>query len=94
MSISDDNEGLQYWVRWQVPVCALIIALPAVEAVKFIKKLKAEPLNHTDLWNPCWRNLNPLWVLVYRAFAFVCLSWVLYEVILLTKAYAFYFYTQ
>lgn len=94
MSTSDDYEGLAYWVRWQVPVCALIFTVPAVVAVKFIKKLKAEPLNHTDLWIPCWRNLNPLWLLVYRAFAFVCLAWVLYEVFATIGGYAFYFYTQ
>lgn len=94
MSISDDREGFGYWLRWQVPVCALVVVLPAVYAVKFVKKLKAEPLNYSDLWTPCWRNLNPVWLLYYRAFAFVCLAWMLYEMFAFAGAFAFFFYTQ
>ncbi|KAG7971141.1 hypothetical protein I3843_07G120900 [Carya illinoinensis] len=94
MSISDGDEGFSYWVRWQVPVCALVIGGPAFFAVKFVRKLKAEPLHYNDLWTPCWRNLNPLWLLIFRAFAFVCLAWVLYEIVSVAGAFAFYFYTQ
>lgn len=94
MSISDSDEGFRYWVRWQVPVCALIIGGPAFLAVRFVRNLKAEPLNYNDLWTPCWRNLNPLWLLIFRAFAFVCLAWVLYEIVSVAGAFAFYFYTQ
>ncbi|XP_023907506.2 uncharacterized protein LOC112019214 [Quercus suber] len=91
MSIWDDT---QYWVQWQVPVCAFIIAAPAVLALRFVKKLKAQPLNYADLWTPCWKNFSPVWLLYYRAFAFVCLAWMLYEMVAFAGAFCFFFYTQ
>ncbi|KAK4559492.1 hypothetical protein RGQ29_008634 [Quercus rubra] len=91
MSILDDT---QYWVQWQVPVCAFIVAAPAVLALRFVKKLKDQPLNYADLWTPCWKNFSPVWLLYYRAFAFVCLAWMLYEMVVFAGAFCFFFYTQ
>ncbi|KAF5931479.1 hypothetical protein HYC85_032352 [Camellia sinensis] len=65
-----EEVGLEYWVRWQVPVCALIFILPTVVAVRLLKRVQSQPLKSTDLWLPCWRNLNPLWLLFFRVFAF------------------------
>ncbi|XP_017969830.1 PREDICTED: uncharacterized protein LOC18613775 isoform X2 [Theobroma cacao] len=93
MSNSDD-EGLGYWFRWQVPVCAFIIVAPSVLASYVIKKVKTDPLFFDDFWKPQWRKLNPCWLLCYRAFAFVCLGRILYEIVALDGAFAFYFYTQ
>ena len=91
MSIWDDT---QYWVQWQVPVCAFIVAAPAVLALRFVKKLEAQPFNYADLWTPCWKNFSPVWLLYYRAFAFVCLAWMLYEMVVFAGAFCFFFYTQ
>ncbi|KAH7516932.1 hypothetical protein FEM48_Zijuj09G0008200 [Ziziphus jujuba var. spinosa] len=89
------SQGFGYWVRWQVPVCALIFIVPAVIALNFIRKGNAEPLKSSVLWKPCWRNLNPLWLLFYRAFACLCLAWTLYSMVSSHGAFVlYYFYTQ
>ncbi|XP_015891821.2 uncharacterized protein LOC107426215 isoform X1 [Ziziphus jujuba] len=89
------SQGFGYWVRWQVPVCALIFIVPAVIALNFIRKGNAEPLKSCVLWKPCWRNLNPLWLLFYRAFACLCLAWTLYSMVSSHGAFVlYYFYTQ
>ncbi|PON43203.1 Protein rolling stone [Parasponia andersonii] len=85
----------EYWVQWQVPVCALIFIMPAVIALKYVNKGKrGEALRSFDLWNCCWRHLNPLWLLFYRAFAFVCMAWMLCQMVAIDGPFAFYFYTQ
>lgn len=88
------NGGFGYWVRWQVPVCAVVFVIPAVVALKLIMKGNTEPLKFSLLWRSCWRDLNPLWLLFYRAFACLCLAWILYNMVTLHGAFAFYFYTQ
>ncbi|EXB44441.1 hypothetical protein L484_013859 [Morus notabilis] len=96
--MSKQQKGLEYWVQWQVPVCAAIIVIPAMVALNYIKNQNNKK-NHTvlrsfDLWNSCWRNLNPLWLLLYRAFSFLFLASLLYNMVAITGAFAFFFYTQ
>ncbi|KAL8150345.1 hypothetical protein V2J09_020153 [Rumex salicifolius] len=88
--------GLDYWWRWQVPVCALIISLPAIICGILIKKkLKTgDPLGNCCLWIPCWKGLNPRWLLAYRALVFSTMACLLYKMIALNGLFAFYFYTQ
>ncbi|KAK9202032.1 hypothetical protein WN944_017241 [Citrus x changshan-huyou] len=88
------KEGLAYWLRWQVPVCALIILVPTSLTSCLIKKAKAKPLFLDDLWTPCWRKINPVWLLIYRAFSFLCLAFMFEAAVALDGAFAFYFYTQ
>ena len=83
-------EGLGYWLRCQVPVCALIIVAPSVLASYVIKKVKTEPLFFGDFWKPQWRKHNPCRLLCYRAFAFICLARILYEIVALDGDFAFY----
>lgn len=91
---NSDKEGLAYWLRWQVPVCALIILVPTSLTLCLIMKAKAKPLFLDDLWTSCWRKLNPVWLLIYRAFAFLCLAFMLKAAVTFDGAFAFYFYTQ
>ncbi|XP_062084310.1 uncharacterized protein LOC133790626 [Humulus lupulus] len=92
------NQGFEYWVQWQVPVCALNFIIPAVVVLKYLRKEKKEDalsIRSIDfLWSCCWRHLNPIWLLIYRAFAFVCLASMLYQMVLIDGPFAFYFYTQ
>ncbi|KAK9266702.1 hypothetical protein L1049_007355 [Liquidambar formosana] len=89
-----EEVGFKYWLRWQVPVCALIFVVPAVVALRFNKRVTIEPLNSYDLWVPCWRKLHPRWLLFYRAFAFVSMASLLYQIVASEGLFAFYFYTQ
>ncbi|OVA16681.1 hypothetical protein BVC80_1543g123 [Macleaya cordata] len=89
-----ENEGFDYWLQWQVPVCALIIIIPAIVAVILIYKSKRAHLSVYDLWVPCWKELNPLWLLIYRALVFVIMFCLLSLDVALHGAYSFYFYTQ
>ncbi|KAF5177115.1 transmembrane protein [Thalictrum thalictroides] len=97
MVFSNDVEagsGLEYFLRWQVAVCALIIFLPTIGAFVLLSRLQKPHLNSSDLWLPCWRNLNPVWLLIYRALVVSCMSWLLYEVTILYGVPIFFFYTQ
>ncbi|KAH9625817.1 hypothetical protein KSS87_020471 [Heliosperma pusillum] len=83
-----------------VPVCGLIMIIPAAVALKLITNnqqqhhLDGDDVSMEDLWVPCWSNLNPKWLLVYRALAFVTMSYILYQMLLFAGLLAFYFYTQ
>ncbi|KAI4301567.1 hypothetical protein L6164_034832 [Bauhinia variegata] len=95
MSETEENEeGFGYWLRWQVPVCALILIATISTALFQITKAKVDPLSHNDLWIPRWRNLNPLWLLLYRALAFLCLARIHFDILALDGVFSFYFYTQ
>ncbi|XP_068660609.1 uncharacterized protein [Aristolochia californica] len=91
---TDDELGLQYWLRWQVPVCALIFVIPAIIAVVFVFREKRAPLSSVDLWMPCWRRLHPLWLLGYRAIVFFLMSFILLRMVVDRGIFEFYFYTQ
>lgn len=88
--------GFHYWWRWQVPLCALIISLPGIIcAILIKKKLKTgDPLENCCLWIPCWKGLNPRWLLLYRALAFFSMAWLLYQMVASDGLFSFYFYTQ
>ncbi|XP_057427172.1 uncharacterized protein LOC130720537 isoform X2 [Lotus japonicus] len=94
MSDSEEDEGFRYWFRWQVPICALMLLVSATTALMHITKTKPGPLSYNHLWIPSWRNLNPLWLLAYRALAFLCLVRIHFDSITLDGAFSFYFYTQ
>ncbi|KAK3034662.1 hypothetical protein RJ639_033617 [Escallonia herrerae] len=94
MESTGDSVGLEYWLRWQVPVCALLIVIPLIVSVVVIKRVDKEPLTSSDLWMPCWRNLSPLWLLFYRAFAFVAMDFVLHRTAAAFGPVVFFFYTQ
>ncbi|KAH6768927.1 hypothetical protein C2S51_014263 [Perilla frutescens var. frutescens] len=88
--------GVEYWLRWQVPVCALIIVIPTAVAASLLRKRSGagDPLKPVDLWAPCWRNLHPRWLLLYRAFAFVAMAYLLYQTVAAFGFFVFFFYTQ
>ncbi|KAM0948436.1 hypothetical protein DsansV1_C06g0059371 [Dioscorea sansibarensis] len=92
--MADRDESFGYWARWQVPVCALIIVLPAVVAVVLLSRWKRVALRSSALWLPCWRSVHPLWILMFRGFVALCMSWFLSRMVLLDGVFAFYFYTQ
>uniref|UniRef100_A0A1D1ZFH9 3-methyl-2-oxobutanoate hydroxymethyltransferase n=1 Tax=Anthurium amnicola TaxID=1678845 RepID=A0A1D1ZFH9_9ARAE len=88
------GEGAAYWLQWQIPVCALIFVLPAAVAAVVAYRLRGDRLGAADLWVPCWRGVQPGWLLGYRAAVLAVMSYVLYRTVLGHGAFAFYFYTQ
>ncbi|KAK9723692.1 hypothetical protein RND81_05G018300 [Saponaria officinalis] len=92
----DVGVGLDYWLKWHVPVCGLIMIIPALVALKLINSSSSSSSSSSlnDLWVPCWRNLSPRWLLLYRASAFVTMAFLLYQMVLFAGLFAFYFYTQ
>ncbi|KAK6118144.1 hypothetical protein DH2020_048128 [Rehmannia glutinosa] len=76
--------GVEYWLQWQVLVCALIFILPTAIAIRFLRKRgddRKDELKPSDLWAPCWKNLHPRWLLFYRAFAFAAMAFLLYQTV-------------
>ncbi|CAO2818206.1 unnamed protein product [Amaranthus hypochondriacus] len=89
--------GLDYWMKWQVPVCAFIIVVPACVSIYLIKNKTRIPeaQNSSELlWVPSWRKLSPKCLLFYRALAFLIMAFLLFQMILFSGLFAFYFYTQ
>lgn len=90
--------GLDYWLQWQVPVCALIFTIPSIISLNLVIKERRRDdqqlLKSSDLWLPCWRNLHPLWLLLYRAFAFSSMVYLLYQTVESFGSFVFFFYTQ
>lgn len=89
-------DGASYWLRWQVFVCAALIALPAAVVAALLPRLRrtAAPLRATDLWVPCWARLHPGWLLGYRAFALAAAAALLVRLLVAHGLAVFYFYTQ
>ncbi|KAM7495767.1 hypothetical protein LguiA_020181 [Lonicera macranthoides] len=88
-----ETVGIEYWLKWQVAVCALIFIIPSVVSLILITRSQ-RLINSTNLWLPCWTNLNPLWLLLYRAFALLSMAFLLYQTVLAFGFFVFYFYTQ
>lgn len=90
--------SLDYWLQWQVLVCAVIFIVPTAIALRLMinrRRRETEPIiKSTDLWVPCWRNLHPLWLLCYRASAFVAMAFLLYQTVANLGFFVFIFYTQ
>ncbi|KAL0459814.1 UNVERIFIED_CONTAM: hypothetical protein Slati_0608600 [Sesamum latifolium] len=89
--------GLEYWLQWQVLVCALILLLTTAVTVLLLRKRgsgKGGSLKPADLWTPCWRNFHPRWLLFYRAFAFIAMAYLLYQTVAAFGFFVFFFYTQ
>ncbi|KAK7356274.1 hypothetical protein VNO80_15542 [Phaseolus coccineus] len=82
--------GYRYWLRCHVPFCALILILSVIASSMHIVKAKAQPLYHNHLWIPC----TPLWLLLHRAFAFLCFARIHFDIIALDGPFSFYFHPQ
>ncbi|KAG9459896.1 hypothetical protein H6P81_004404 [Aristolochia fimbriata] len=91
---ADDEIGLQYWLRWQVPLCALIFIVPAIVAVAFVLRERRVPMSSDGLWMPCWKRLHPFWLLGYRLLVFFLMSYILVRMVAVRGIFEFYFYTQ
>lgn len=87
--------GLEYWLQWQVLVCALILILPTTMAIIFLLRNRStHPLKPADLWATCWTNLHPRFLLFYRAFAFAAMAFLLFQTVSAFGFFVFFFYTQ
>ncbi|CAN4113604.1 unnamed protein product [Withania somnifera] len=86
--------SLDYWLQWQVLVCAVIFIIPAAIALRLIINNRERETKSADLWVPCWRNLHPICLLCFRAFAFVAMSFLLYQTVANLGFFVFLFYTQ
>ncbi|XP_063939675.1 uncharacterized protein LOC108222523 isoform X2 [Daucus carota subsp. sativus] len=92
-----DAVGLDYWLQWQVLVCALIIIIPLGISLKITIRSSGnghQQLKSCDLWLPCWKNLHPKWLLLYRVIAFCSMAFLLYQTVASFGLFVFYFYTQ
>ncbi|CAN6453159.1 unnamed protein product [Victoria cruziana] len=93
----------QYWIQWQVFLCAEWILLALVIASVMILKhdvpnnsiQKADASRYADeLWKPCLREIHPAILLLYRVVAFCLMVAVLVADIILEGSDMFYYYTQ
>ncbi|KZV57596.1 hypothetical protein F511_03056 [Dorcoceras hygrometricum] len=87
--------GSEYWLQWQVLLCALILILPATMAVNFLLRSRSPlSLKPADFWATCWTNIHPRFLLFYRAFAFAVMAFLLFQIVAAFGFFVFFFYTQ
>ncbi|XP_042390830.1 uncharacterized protein LOC121982038 isoform X3 [Zingiber officinale] len=94
MAVGEAEQGLAYWLRWQVAVCLVVLAVPAAVSVSVISSGRADPLRSSDLWLSCWKKASRFWLLGFRVVSLSILCFLLWQVLLLDRVFAFYFYTQ
>ncbi|XP_042395558.1 uncharacterized protein LOC121985908 isoform X2 [Zingiber officinale] len=94
MAVGEAEQGLAYWLRWQVAVCLVVLAVPAAVSVSVISSGRADPLRSSDLWLSCWKKASRFWLLGFRVVSLSILCFLLWQVLLLDGVFAFYFYTQ
>ncbi|KAH7678584.1 hypothetical protein IHE45_06G006000 [Dioscorea alata] len=82
-----------FWDKWNAASIGALVISPVPLLVLII--LERAALRWSALWLPCWRSMHPLWILVFRSCAALCMSWFLYSrMVLLDGIFAFYYYTQ
>ena len=92
-----DAVGLDYWLQWQVLVCALIIIIPLGISLKITIRSSGnvhQQLKSCDLWLPCWKNLHPKWLLLYRVIAFCFMALLLCQTVVSFGPFICFYYTQ
>ncbi|XP_031501194.1 uncharacterized protein LOC116264889 [Nymphaea colorata] len=105
-----ETTNLQYWMQWQVFLCAewilLALFLASLMILKFdvsnkVRRQGEDPTQQADAswyadesWKPCLREIHPAILLLYRVVAFCLMVTVLVADITLEGSDMFYFYTQ
>lgn len=88
-----DGTTLAYWVQWQFPVCATIVAIPAAASIFVISRTKHSPPSLLSLSVPCWKRMAPVWLLVYRALVLILLVYLTYQLLIVRGVSALFFYS-
>jgi hypothetical protein len=71
------TDTAQYWLNWRFLLCALSVLCPMLAAAILIWKHEgptgqaaAGVVFSDDSWRPCFKHMNPAWLLAYRALSF------------------------
>ncbi|EPS73219.1 hypothetical protein M569_01536 [Genlisea aurea] len=86
--------SLDYWLKPQVLISALIFSIPAAVAVSLLLSKRSSTVRSSDLSTTCWKDLHPRWLLLYRALAFLAMAVLLYQITSSFGLTVFFFYTQ
>lgn len=103
-----DTTNFEYWMHWQVLLCAIWILLAMFLASVLILKYDAsyklrgqeadsdrdDCLYADESWRPCLKEIRPASLLIFRVVAFCLMASLLSMNIILDGADMFYFYTQ
>ncbi|KAJ1687423.1 hypothetical protein LUZ63_018813 [Rhynchospora breviuscula] len=75
--MSTDTNTLQYWINWRFLLCVVWVLCPMVAAAVLICKYEGPShgpgvgvVYSDESWRPCFKHLNPAWLLVYRLLSF------------------------
>ncbi|XP_031475374.1 uncharacterized protein LOC116247836 isoform X2 [Nymphaea colorata] len=105
-----NTTNFEYWMHWQVFLCAIWILLAMFVASVLILKYDAsyklrgreadsdgqmdDCLYADESWRPCLKEIHPASLLIFRVVAFCLMASLLSINIILDGADMFYFYTQ
>ncbi|KAJ3702382.1 hypothetical protein LUZ61_006087 [Rhynchospora tenuis] len=72
-----DTNTLQYWINWRFLLCTVWVICPMVAAAILIRKYEGPSrgpgvgvVYSDEAWRPCFKHLNPAWLLAYRLLSF------------------------
>lgn len=105
-----DSNTLNFWLNWRVGLCGLWLLIAFVVSSILIRKYEGSKKSEADsnqdgkkavgflyedeAWITCLKQINPIWLLVYRLIAFLLLLVLLILNIVIDGFGIFYFYTQ
>ncbi|KAJ4750281.1 transmembrane protein [Rhynchospora pubera] len=83
--MSTDTNTLQYWINWRFLLCTVWVLCPMVAAAILIRKYEGPShgpgvgvVYSDESWRPCFKHLNPAWLLAYRLLSFFFLLFLLF----------------
>ncbi|KAL3624262.1 hypothetical protein CASFOL_033078 [Castilleja foliolosa] len=96
-----DPTKLSYWLNWSVFLCALWVLTPVVVASYLIWKYEHSDnldsggtANYSISWKPCLKQIHPVFLMVFRVFAFCLLLTAVSFDIAIYGLELFYYYTH
>lgn len=104
-TISDTTEP-SYWLNWRFSLCAVWVLVSIAVSSALIWRYecfgstdededgKMGVLYEDEPWRPCLRTIHPVWLLIFRVFAFCLFSLLLVVNVVVDGASMLYYYTQ
>lgn len=104
--MTTDSTAPSYWLNWRFLLCAIWITAAMIFAAFVIWRYEgrkasrprassaAGGLNKGESWGTCSKSIHPIWLLVFRVFAFCSMLALILADTILHSVGIFYYYTQ
>ncbi|KAK8946792.1 hypothetical protein KSP39_PZI006452 [Platanthera zijinensis] len=107
-AMSSDTAEASYWLNWRFALCALWVLASVAASSVLIWRFecfgspggeenrdgKIGVLYEDEPWRPCLRTIHPVWLLIFRVFAFCLFLMLIVVNALANGASILYYYTE